>query len=101
MFVWPEGKDQILRFESQEGDESDDSLYDILTGRTPVPPLGDSARRRSYGSEDGGEHVDFGATESVQRPDSTGSFDDTFREKRDARSRGRSVLDESGLDEMF
>ncbi|OAG04190.1 uncharacterized protein CC84DRAFT_1219397 [Paraphaeosphaeria sporulosa] len=101
ILVWPEGKDQILRFEGQDDDESDDSLYDILTGRTPVPPLRDSARRISHGSEDAGEDVyDIGA-QSVQGLDSTSSFDDTFREKREARSRGRSVFDESGLDEMF
>lgn len=87
MLVWPEGKDQILRFEDQEHDESDDSLYDILTGRTPVPVLRDSARRRS-GSEDG-------ALESE------GGFEDTFRERGGGRSRGRRVFDESGLDEMF
>lgn len=101
ILVWPEGKDQILRFEEPEGDESDDSLYDILTGRTPVPPLRDSARRRSYGSADGVENVDDTGAEHVQGLDSTISFDDTFREKRDAMSRGRSVFDESGLDEMF
>jgi WD40 repeat protein len=101
ILVWPEGKDQILRFEGQDEDESDDSLYDILTGRTPVPPLRDSARRRSHGSEYGGEYVDGIGAQSMQGLDSTGSFEDTFRERRDARSRGRSVFDESGLDEMF
>jgi WD40 repeat protein len=37
--VWPVGKDQILRFDDGEADQSDDSLYDILTGRTPIPKL--------------------------------------------------------------
>ncbi|KAJ4360261.1 uncharacterized protein N0V89_000821 [Didymosphaeria variabile] len=104
IFVWPEGKDQVLRFEGQEGDESDDSLYDILTGRTPVPPLRDSVKRRSRGSKDSGEDVDDIRVETVQGLDSMGNFEDTFREKRGARSRGsrgRSRLDESGLDEMF
>lgn len=101
IFVWPEGKDQILRFEGQEGDESDDSLYDILTGRTPVPPLRDSQLRMSGGSEEGAGYEGDEGVQSVRGLDSTESFEDTFRERRDARSRGRSVFDESGLDEMF
>ncbi|KAL1598701.1 hypothetical protein SLS60_007841 [Paraconiothyrium brasiliense] len=101
VLVWPDGKDQVLRFEGQEGDESDDSLYDILTGRTPVPPLRDSARRRSHDSEEVGEDVIDIQKETVQGLESIGNFEDTFREKRGIVSRGRSVFDESGLDEMF
>ncbi|KAF2437791.1 hypothetical protein P171DRAFT_173179 [Karstenula rhodostoma CBS 690.94] len=101
LLVWPEGKDQILRFEGQDEDESDDSLYDILTGRTPVPPLRDDAWGRSHGSEDGGEDADVTGAPSMEGLDSTSSFYDTFREKREARSRGMSVFEESGLDEMF
>jgi hypothetical protein len=40
--VWPKGKDQILRFEQSERegeDEEDDSLFDILTGKTPIKEL--------------------------------------------------------------
>jgi WD40 repeat protein len=36
--VWPEGQDTILRFESPNGtDESNDSLYEILTGKKQNP----------------------------------------------------------------
>lgn len=99
ILVWPEGKDQILRFEGQEGDDSDDSLYDILTGRTPIPPVHGSGSQGSDMSEDAMEV----AHEADDQEESTGSFEDTFREKRKGttRERGRSVFDESGLDEMF
>ncbi|KAF1954729.1 hypothetical protein CC80DRAFT_526536 [Byssothecium circinans] len=83
--VWPEGKDQILRFEDQEGEESDDSLYDILTGRTPV-----------YGDE---------ATVGYQESTGSVGLEDTFGQRSGAellqRERERGVFDESGLDEMF
>jgi hypothetical protein len=43
LLAWPEGKEQILRFEQSENqhteDEEEDSLFDILTGKTPVKPL--------------------------------------------------------------
>jgi hypothetical protein len=110
VLVWPEGKDQILRFEREEGgDESDDSLYDILTGRTPVPPL-----HGDRGFESGGSGSAFEAVgmemDTVQEgfDESTGSFEDTFRERRERGGGGmaetgkeRSVFDESGMDEMF
>jgi WD40 repeat protein len=110
--VWPEGKDQILRFENDDnGEESDDSLYDILTGRKPVPTLRDSLG--ASGSDDSGfQGVDAdGEGElTMMQAESTGGLDDTFREKRnkilsggDTRgdSRGTSIFDESGMDEMF
>ncbi|PVI01195.1 hypothetical protein DM02DRAFT_728043 [Periconia macrospinosa] len=116
--VWPEGKDQILRFENPDGDydDSDDSLFEILTGRKEVPPLpllqqedgeggsgGDAAYfedEAEYGEE---EEEDLFAAEGEE---SMGGFEDTFRGKGGAglgmvRQRGRSVLGESGLDEMF
>ena len=109
VLVWPEGKDQILRFEGQEGDESDDSLYDILTGRTPVPPL-----RRTRGSAQGSDgsggsrrDEDFveevvAQMKTVSGNDSTGGLEDTFRERGGGtQRRGKSVFVESGLDEMF
>lgn len=108
VLVWPDGKDQILRFEGQEGDESDDSLYDILTGRTPVPPLRRTGRdvRGSDGSA-GSRDDDFveevvAQMEAVSGHDSTVGLEDTFRE-RGGRGvgRGKSIFDESGLDEMF
>jgi WD40 repeat protein len=42
VLAWPDGRDQILRFEQSEheaGEEEDDSLFDILTGKTPVREL--------------------------------------------------------------
>lgn len=113
ILVWPEGKDQILRFErADEDDESDDSLYDILTGRTPVPPLRDSFQRGGSGDEEYTELQGDGETMNTEviegmdgdGEESTVGLEDTFREKKRGileRARGRSVLDESGLDEMF
>lgn len=99
IFSWPFGKDVILRFGTPDGsDASDDSLYDILTGRTPVPRLSDS---------DGPDMDDSLLAEQQLVTEDEGyrmSFEDTFRGKlgeEGARRRGRSVLDESGLDEMF
>lgn len=95
--VWPEGKDQILRFEREdEGGESDDSLYDILTGRTPVPRIRENIRRAEEGEEE------------MEMEDGEG-LDDTFREKRKngvgssggAGGMRGGGLDDSGLDEMF
>ncbi|KAF1995624.1 WD40 repeat-like protein [Amniculicola lignicola CBS 123094] len=110
--VWPEGKDQILRFENEDGEESDDSLYDILTGKTPVPRLQDSSPRADEEGEQG--DVDMGDSGGfigvpVENADmydgNTGSFEDTFREKKRAigtkAPRGKSVFDESGMSEMF
>lgn len=109
--MWPEGKDKILRFERDDEDEqeeSDDSLFDILTGRTPIPEFNGNSREENGMEEDG-----FG--------DSVGTvqgLDDTFRGKRgrddthDEREGGREereeqslydegVLGESGMSEMF
>jgi hypothetical protein len=106
ILVWPEGRDRILRFENDDGEQSDDSLYDILTGRTPIPRLhNDEAEDLDEEMDDSGNFdgvaVDEMATETYQ--DSTSSFQDTFREKRKevAAARGQSIFDESGLDEMF
>ncbi|EKG12437.1 hypothetical protein MPH_10554 [Macrophomina phaseolina MS6] len=71
--MWPDGKEAILKLDhasSQPGtpgsaDESEDSLYDILTGRTPVPGLADSASYDDY--ENSGEST---------------VLDDTFHGKR-------------------
>jgi WD40 repeat protein len=96
VLVWPEGKDQILRFENEGSEVSDDSLYDILTGRTPVPR---------------GRDVD---EEMEEGEGSTLQLEDTFREKQGGNGmESGSVsagawddyehggLGESGLDEMF
>ncbi|EUC39216.1 hypothetical protein COCCADRAFT_31932 [Bipolaris zeicola 26-R-13] len=103
--VWPEGKDQILRFEHEDEEEgeveeegSDDSLYDILTGRTPVPGTRDSMQEEGFGDSTG----------TVQE------LDDTFRSRRHAQEDGgdveheheheyfeEGVLGDSGMSEMF
>lgn len=96
VLVWPDGKDPILRFED-EGDQSDDSLYEILTGRTPVPRLQDH-----FGGRES-EAVRDERFEAEEYGDSMGGLDDTFRSRRDRANgaRGQSVFDDSGLDEMF
>jgi WD40 repeat protein len=131
--VWPQGKDQILRFDDGDAEQSDDSLYDILTGRTPVPKLRGRGRGGGGGSDDDGDEMDedegdsenfvgvdvdgvdeVDAVEETQGElyqESTGSFEDTFREKRRAGISARiragrkevqvQAFDESGLDEMF
>lgn len=109
IILWPEGRDQILKFENQEADESDDSLYDILTGRTPIPPLHGSGSSGFVDVEaDGGDEGGMGREIEIGYEENTGSFEDTFRERRKGvngtrggGARGRSVFDESGLDEMF
>ncbi|KAF1844142.1 uncharacterized protein K460DRAFT_343158 [Cucurbitaria berberidis CBS 394.84] len=93
VLVWPYGKDQILRFENEQEEDndgdSDDSLYEILTGRTPIPQF------RNTGSE---------GIEASGGMEAGGGLDDTFRERREytnGTERGQSIFDESGLDEMF
>lgn len=104
--AWPDGKDQILRFENEDGEQSDDSLYDILTGRTPIPKLHHDQDEDMDDSRDfEGVNVERGNGEMYREEyqDSTGSFEDTFRERRkgaDTR-RGRDVFEESGMSEMF
>lgn len=96
VLAWPEGKDQILRFEKEDGEESDDSLYDILTGKTPIPRLPDAP------DEDLQEGYRIGSFGTETYVDSTVGLDDTFRAKRGIPpGRGESVFGESGLDEMF
>jgi WD40 repeat protein len=116
IFAWPLGKDQILRFDDEDasGDESEDSLYDILTGRTPLPRLHNQHDDVNKEDDDGDEDEEPGpdVDDSIlaeqqlfaeEEQYSNLSFDDTFRGKAplQARPRGRSVLDDSGLDEMF
>jgi WD40 repeat protein len=119
VLVWPEGKDKILRFErDDEQEDSDDSLFDILTGRTPIPELSGSVRDVGEGEIEGEimDEAEFG--DSV---DTVQGLDDTFRGKRgredthddddddDDRQEeegGQSpydegVLGESGMSEMF
>ncbi|KAF1942929.1 hypothetical protein EJ02DRAFT_154913 [Clathrospora elynae] len=131
VLVWPDGKDQILRFEREgEEEESDDSLYDILTGRTPVPRLSGSGSEGSGGmdEEEGNTRMGVGEEEEEGYCDSVdtvgGGLEDTFREMR---GRGivhgattatatattttttttttafgeNGLLGESGMDEMF
>lgn len=61
---WTQGPRQT-EMAAEEGDTSQDSLYDILSGRTPLPEL---------------KHVD--AMNDANVDDETQGLDDTFREKR-------------------
>jgi hypothetical protein len=116
--VWPEGKDKILRFERDDEDEqgdSDDSLFDILTGRTPIPELSVSRIEAEADEDMEGEQVE---EDGLGYGDSVGTvqgLDDTFRGKRrqeytndgeETEGRDQSlyeegVLGESGMSEMF
>lgn len=78
--LWPEGREAV---ESLEGDVSQDSLYDILTGRTPLP--GDKTR-----------DVDDDST----RISATG-LDDTFRDKAGAQVQDRSLVELQDDSEIF
>ncbi|KAF2756931.1 WD40 repeat-like protein [Pseudovirgaria hyperparasitica] len=77
VLAWPIGRDVILRFSRPEtpngADDSEDSLFDILTGRTPVPAL-----TTTDGFTQG---EDF---------DDSGPLDDTFRYRKQ-----QSEMDES------
>ncbi|CAO2652353.1 Nn.00g006360.m01.CDS01 [Neocucurbitaria sp. VM-36] len=119
VLVWPRGKDAILRFGRGNDDDdddaaetSDDSLFDILTGRTPVPG-GRGRGNEGVGRDEGDGDMEVeGEGEGDAYGDSVGidvnGLDDTFRAKRergaagDTGTRGYSGgFDESGLDEMF
>lgn len=105
VIAWPYGKDLILRFENDDGDQSDDSLYDILTGRTPVPRLHDTLQDEEDLDDSRnfvGVNGDETSADTLQAT-STASFDDTFRGRGRGipDGRGESVFNESGLDEMF
>ncbi|KAF2843548.1 WD40 repeat-like protein [Patellaria atrata CBS 101060] len=81
MLVWPEGREVMqvpksLKTPDKE-DESEDSLYDILTGRTPLPVLVEETALRKYEDEDEDEQ----------------GLEDTFRGK------GKTFVD--SLDECF
>ena len=78
--LWPEGREVV---ESLEGDVSQDSLYDILTGRTPLP--GDKMRD---------------AEEDSTRASATG-LDDTFRDKVGAQMRDRSLVEFEDDSDIF
>lgn len=100
VLVWPNGKDQMLRFEREDEELEEDSLYDILTGRTPVP------RTRDTGSDESDVDVRMEEGECGDSVATISGLDDTFREQRErVGSSGMKVqqggLDESGMDEMF
>lgn len=79
ILVWPVGRDKILRFEAANGEESDDSLFEILTGRREAPRIGE------YEEGDAGQ-----------------GLDDTFRGKGGRREvEVGGGLGESGMSEMF
>ncbi|PWO29459.1 Qor, NADPH:quinone reductase [Pyrenophora tritici-repentis] len=111
--VWPEGKDAILRFKrsaattttngdsvggvgeidvDNEGEGSDDSLYEILTGRTNRWMESAGASGVLGRSGDGGEGLDVDVDgeegEEFEFESSVGTvrgLDDTFRGKRGVR----------------
>lgn len=97
VLVWPDGKDQILRFEREDDEESDDSLYDILTGRTPVVRVREGEEEAD---QDGDEEMDGEGEQDGLAEDSMG-LDDTFRAKRRQQQPSRGALDDSGMSEMF
>lgn len=114
VIAWPEGKDQILRFDHTDGEdgESDDSLFEILTGKKEVPPLLPMDQEEEGGVDDRYDDYDYENgmdEEEAFGEGSTQGFDDTFRGKAGVRGGGaaveeaseRDVLGESGLDEMF
>ena len=96
VLMWPEGRDLILRFENEDGgDDSEDSLFEILTGRKGVPKLTDQRGEWVEGAE-----IERGVEE--EEGESTVGLEDTFREKRRAKEvTGGSEFYESGMDEMF
>jgi WD40 repeat protein len=97
VLVWPEGKDQILRFD-EDDEHSDDSLYDILTGRTPVPRL----RNAEDDEADMDMDMDTGEDGKGNSVNTVDALDDTFRAKRTrSHTEQQSGLDDSGMDEIF
>ncbi|KAK1907104.1 hypothetical protein P3342_006292 [Pyrenophora teres f. teres] len=139
--VWPEGKDAILRFkrsaatngdgssveirigdDDEEGEGSDDSLYEILTGRTNRWMESESGvLGRSGGGREGDEGLDVEG-EFESSVGTVRGLDDTFRGKRIVGERereeqggihsedededeeygdGAGVLGNSGMSEMF
>lgn len=78
--LWPEGREMV---ESLEGDVSQDSLYEILTGRTPLP--GDKMRD---------------VEEDITKLSATG-VDDTFRDKVGAQVQAQSLVDFQDDSEIF
>ncbi|KAK5153030.1 hypothetical protein LTR04_006286 [Oleoguttula sp. CCFEE 6159] len=77
LLIYPDGKEPVLSFDRSHngdgadqqdiGDESEDSLFNILTGRTPLPVI--DRNDRNVGSQ---EEFD----------DSSERLEDTFREKK-------------------
>ncbi|KAJ9638370.1 hypothetical protein H2199_007058 [Coniosporium tulheliwenetii] len=90
VLAWPEGRDAILRFEHPStpgvGDESEDSLYEILTGKKSVP--------------DGSDTVAL--ADDAWDEDESLSLDDTFHGRGNAGSKERHDLSTtSSLAECF
>ncbi|KAH7109841.1 quinon protein alcohol dehydrogenase-like superfamily [Dendryphion nanum] len=74
ILIWPWGKDQILRFADQEGDESDDSLFEILTGKR-------GTEYREVDEDGVMEGEDGYGDEGEDEEDEEQGFEDTFRGK--------------------
>jgi WD40 repeat protein len=81
VIVWPHGRDPILKFNHSElsdhDDETEDSLFDILTGRTPMEPTSNTDMLASAAEGD------------------SGSIDDTFGH------RNQQKQLEASMDESF
>ncbi|KAK3725393.1 hypothetical protein LTR37_000363 [Vermiconidia calcicola] len=96
MLMWPEGRPDVSEYEravSQEAadepfDEgaSEDSLFDVLSGRKPLPPRS----TQSYT-----ERIDIEV--ETEEEDSTTRMDDTFREKKTRRPEPLDPLDDSDI----
>ncbi|KAI8932931.1 hypothetical protein NX059_010402 [Plenodomus lindquistii] len=82
--VWPAGKDEVLQVDGADGEEgdSDDSLFEILTGKKK------SGGGMGAFSRDGVEGVG-----DEEEEDGEGGLEDTFREKR-----GRGDVGANGED---
>jgi len=90
VLAWPEGRDAILRFEHPGtpgvGDESEDSLYEILTGKKSVP--------------DGSDTIAL--ADDAWDEDESLSLDDTFHGRGNTGSKERHDLSTtSSLAECF
>jgi WD40 repeat protein len=125
LVVWPQGKDQILRFEHEDQDEeSDDSLFEILTGKTNrfkssaemdvdgqrkvsggdgvVMDIDDDGveRDEGYYNRGYGDREDEAFRGSVDTV-GEGGLEDTFREKHGRYDVGRPSVSEEERQDLY
>ncbi|KAL6707485.1 hypothetical protein ACN47E_004055 [Coniothyrium glycines] len=108
LLLWPDGKDVILRFDNEDDAQSDDSLYEILTGKKAPPsrPDGGAGEEHEWSIMD--EEMQSMIAEDMETEEqeyemslgSVGGLDDTFRSKRKLNGHGVD-LGQSGMSEMF